>query len=70
MWGAMPDRWVNPQGWGAITAPGIRTTTAGATNITAGSRLGITYRLTGRPGATSTAAGRLGIAPATGSVIE
>jgi PASTA domain len=48
---------------GAITIPGIRTTTAGTTNITANSGLGITGRTTRRLETTTPAAGRLGITP-------
>jgi hypothetical protein len=59
-----------PSGLGAITVPGIRPTTAGATNLTAGSRLGVINRTTRRLGTTPAAAGRLGIAPTTRSVIE
>jgi hypothetical protein len=69
-WGGYARSLGQPSGLGAITVPGIRPTTAGATNSTAGSRLGVINRLTRRLGATPAAAGRLGIAPTRGPVIE
>lgn len=66
----MPDRWVNPEGWGPSPSPGSRPPSQGTTNLTAGSGLGSTARTKARLATPTPAADRMGIASTPRPVIE